>query len=150
MSAYALIENGQVSTIADPLPEGWRNVSCLNLMSDAELKLLGWLPVTEVKPALTVYQRYGTPTLAIGADAVTRTWPVESKSQAEIDEIDRLAQLDAEQAQVKADAAIQAFVAKTPAQIEAYIDATVVDLASARTVLKQMGKMLLILAKRSL
>lgn len=49
---------------------------------------------------------------------------------------------------VRADAFVRQFVAMTPAQVAAYVDANVSDLASARRLLKRMALMLLLLARR--
>ncbi len=51
-----------------------------------------------------------------------------------------LAQLDVDHNAVKADAAIRSFLRMTPAQIDAYIDTNVTNIATARTVLKVLAK----------
>ena len=48
----------------------------------------------------------------------------------------------------RADAFVQTFINSTPAEVTAYIDSQVTDLASARNVLKKMALMLLLLARR--
>lgn len=50
-------------------------------------------------------------------------------------------------AATKADTVLQALGSKTPAQIDAYIDAQVTDLASARKVLKMLCKVVSILVR---
>ena len=49
---------------------------------------------------------------------------------------------------VKKDAAIQAIVNSTPAQIETYIENNVTDLDSAKEVLTKLAKVVAILARR--
>lgn len=49
---------------------------------------------------------------------------------------------------IKGDTLVQSFIAMTPAQVNSYIDTQVTDLASAKTVLKFFGRMVLILARR--
>jgi len=41
---YVLVENGLVTSGPASLPRGWREISGFNLMSQADLKTLGWLP----------------------------------------------------------------------------------------------------------
>jgi hypothetical protein len=60
----------------------------------------------------------------------------------------RIADEDAAKTAAKADAFVQQFVDMTPAQVSAWFDANVTDLASARTAMKRMALMLLLLAKR--
>jgi hypothetical protein len=48
----------------------------------------------------------------------------------------------------KADAFVQNFINSTPTQVMDYIDVNVTDLASAKTVLKKMALMLLLLARK--
>ena len=61
--------------------------------------------------------------------------------------LNELAARDAVVATLKADAAIQALRTRTPAQVDAWIDANVVDLASARAVLKILARVLALLAR---
>ena len=60
----------------------------------------------------------------------------------------KLADEDAAKTAAKADAFVQQFVEMTPAEVAAWFDANVTDLASARTAMKRMALMLLLLAKR--
>jgi hypothetical protein len=61
--------------------------------------------------------------------------------------LDELAARDAVIATLKADSAIQALRTRTPAQVDSWIDANVVDLASARAVLKILARVLALLAR---
>lgn len=49
---------------------------------------------------------------------------------------------------VKADAFVQNFIAMTPQQVANYVDANTETLAETRALLKKMGQMLLVLARR--
>jgi hypothetical protein len=62
--------------------------------------------------------------------------------------IAKLSDEDQAKTAAKADAFVQQFVDMTPAQVAAWFDSNVTDLASARTALKRMALMLLLLAKR--
>ena len=48
----------------------------------------------------------------------------------------------------KLDAFVQTFVNMTPAQVDTYVQANITDLASAKTLLRKMALMLLLLAKK--
>lgn len=41
---YAFVENGKIVEYPRALPNGWRNISGLCFMADADLIKLGWLP----------------------------------------------------------------------------------------------------------
>jgi hypothetical protein len=49
----------------------------------------------------------------------------------------------------KADSFVQNFINMTPQQVLDYMDANITDLASAKTVLKKMALMLLLLARKN-
>jgi len=55
---YCLVENGKVTNGPRSLPKSWRNVSGLDLSSDAELKELGWLPWKEILPEYDEFTHY--------------------------------------------------------------------------------------------
>ena len=55
---------------------------------------------------------------------------------------------DAARLAIKADAFVSTFVAMTPAQVTAYIEANVTNLASAKNVIEKLALMLLLLARR--
>ena len=57
---------------------------------------------------------------------------------------------EAATAEVKADSFVDIFLDMTPQGVEQYIDGAVTDMASAKQLLKKIGIMLLILARRSL
>lgn len=68
---YCYVEAGNVAKGPMPLPKSWKNVSGLNLMGDADLKLIGWLPFEENDPDYNSVTHYRvTPTVDIQADKV--------------------------------------------------------------------------------
>jgi len=68
---YCLVEQGQLIQGPGRLPKSWRNVSGLNLLNEAGLIALGWLPYIDVKPEHNKDTQYITGTRVISADAVT-------------------------------------------------------------------------------
>ena len=68
---YCLVENGAVTDGPRGLPKSWKNTSGMHHATDAELKVMGWLPFVEVDPPYdaAVYWR-DTPTVDIQADQV--------------------------------------------------------------------------------
>lgn len=62
--------------------------------------------------------------------------------------LERLKQMATLHALAKGDSFVAAFVDMTPAQVLAYVDANVTDLASARALIRKMCLMLLVLAKK--
>ena len=87
MPNYCLVENGVVVEGPRTLPKNWKNISNLNVLSDARLKALGWLPVLEVKPDYDprIQSRSG-PALTVEADQVTAVWTVAERPLAEVQE----------------------------------------------------------------
>jgi hypothetical protein len=65
---------------------------------------------------------------------------VAARTQSATDETHRLA--------VKADGFVANFIAMTPAQVASYIDTTVTNLATAKTVITKLALMVLLLARR--
>ena len=74
--------------------------------------------------------------------------PAHVPTQAEIDANAELAEQAAILATLKADAAVQALRTRTPAQVDAWIDAQVNSLADARAVLKILARILALLARQ--
>ena len=68
---YCYVEGGNVAEGPMPLPKNWKNISGLNLMGDADLKLIGWLPFVENEPAYNSVTHYRvSPTIDIQTDKV--------------------------------------------------------------------------------
>jgi hypothetical protein len=150
---YALITNGAVTTYpytyamfraADP------NVSFPAEVSDERLAEWGIYAVAPVgKPtynAITENVVEGTPVLV--GDVWTQVWSVVSASADEIANRQAKAAAEAAKASVKADGFVGNFIAMTPAQVEAYVQTNVTNLATAKDVIAKMGIMLLLLARR--
>lgn len=86
------------------------------------------------------------PTLV--GDVWTQAWTEENASAEEIANRQQATADSAAAVTIKADTFVQNFIAMTPAEVSAYIDANVTDLASAKSVIEKMGIMLLLLARR--
>lgn len=69
MTDYIHHTSNTIDRVAGPLPKVWQNISGLDLLSDAELKPLGWLPVTYSGSIPAAYR--GTTTGVQVGDAVT-------------------------------------------------------------------------------
>lgn len=70
----------------------------------------------------------------------TKPRPLTSEQVAEKAEYD-------EKVAVKADTFVTNFIAMTPAQVTSYVDTSVKDLASAKSVIQKLALMVLVLAK---
>ena len=82
MTDYIHHTDNTIDAAAAPLPKVWQNVSGLNLLSDAELKPLGWLPVQYTGSATDFHSgptgcRIGDP-VTPDADNVTGTYAYKS------------------------------------------------------------------------
>ena len=71
--SYCLVENDTVTDGPRGLPRNWKNVSGLNLASDALLKEKGWLPYTEESVTLSDYEVRDGLTFTINTDGVVGT-----------------------------------------------------------------------------
>ena len=61
------------------LPKNWKNVSGLNLGTQAELKEKGWLPAVLIQPTFDkATHKRAARSVVIGADDVTFTWATEA------------------------------------------------------------------------
>lgn len=69
---YCLVENGAISAGPTNLPPSWRNVSGINLLSDAALLSYGWRPVVDVLAPLAPWHKHGTPELVVNGSNVLR------------------------------------------------------------------------------
>ena len=54
--SYCLVEDNKVTDGPKSIPKNWRNVTRLDLASDAELKEKGWLPFTQQTVDLSDYE----------------------------------------------------------------------------------------------
>jgi len=85
MSDYIHHTANTIDVAAGPLPKVWQNVSGLNLLSDVELKPLGWLPVVYSGSVPAAYRGVTTgvqvgDSVTPDADDVTGTYAYKSTS----------------------------------------------------------------------
>lgn len=83
---YYRVVDGEVVEGPRTLSTTWRNISGLNLMSAAQLKILGWLPEDRQGDESfdASYQTRTGPTLDIQNDKVVATYVVTDKSLADV------------------------------------------------------------------
>lgn len=93
MTDYIHHTSNTIDRAAGPLPRAWRYVSGINLLPDAALKPLGWLPVSYNDPAFNpaTQVKEGPTGVSVGdsvtpgASSVSGVYTVRAKTQAEID-----------------------------------------------------------------
>lgn len=78
---YAFVENGKIVEYPRALPNGWRNISGLCFMADADLIKLGWLPHVIVDNGGEVQD--GS-TFTVEANRVVETKNYRAKTAAEV------------------------------------------------------------------
>lgn len=95
------------------------------------------------------------PSTAIGEDArevapvlIGGVWTQQWKVVAADPSVVKARRIEKEKGQIKLDAFVASFVEMTPAEVDAYIDANVTNLASAKNVIGKLAMMVLVLAKR--
>lgn len=156
MTLYALIENGAVKTYPyglGQLRKDYKDVSFSEDVATA-MQQAAFLGVVEVAPVTQpAYDETkdiveGTPVLVGGT--WTQVWNQPSSSAETIAARQRASADAVDLASVKADTFVRNFLAMTPAQITAYLNANVTDLASARAHMAKQDQMLLILARQVL
>jgi predicted transcriptional regulator len=85
---------------------------------------------------------------ALVDDVWTRTWNEVAASAEEKTSRQREAADIATRSSVKMDNFVSTFIAMTPAEVTAYIEANVTNLASAKSVINKLALMVLLLARR--
>lgn len=81
---YCLIENGAITEGPCALPTAWRHVSGLNLLSDADLASLGWLPATVLEAEFDpLTQMLAAPVITLGEASVSIDYPAVALEPAE-------------------------------------------------------------------
>lgn len=118
-------------------------------LSDERLAEFGVRAVAEVArpaydPNFNIVE--GTPVKVDGQ--WTQVWNQEPATAEQIAERTKAAADAADKESVRVDSFVQNFVGMTPAQVSAYIDANVTNLASAKSVIDKLALMVLVLAKR--
>lgn len=151
--AYILTDGGSTA-LAYPYSQAQLqrdnpDISFPRNMSDEQLALWYVFPVVPTaKPAEDINFSIVEDVPVLNGSDWTQVWAQVPASAEEIALRTQRA-WDAEHAAtVKADTFVQNFIGMTPAQVEAYIDANTASLAEVRSLLKKMGAMLLILARR--
>lgn len=85
-----------------PLPNAWRNVSGLNLLDQAALANLGWLPwIDAPAPAHDAMHERAVPSVQIEAGQARRVWTITRRPDEQIPTVDAIA--EAAVARIKAD-----------------------------------------------
>lgn len=109
-----------------------------------------WLPDTE--PAYDAATHTVQPALPVPANAVAVPYNITPRPAeviaAEQLEATRYAATVAARNAIKIDAFVQSFIAMTPAEVDAYVQANVNNLADAKSLLKKLSVMVLLLARR--
>ena len=73
---YCLVQGGQVIDGPKFLPKSWMNISGLNLLGPAELKIHGWLTYGNTKPAFNADTQYLTSEKVVSSGAVDETYTI--------------------------------------------------------------------------
>jgi len=113
MTPYIHQTNDVIDAQHSALPRAWRNVSGLDKATAAELKAMGWLPVTYVNEAFDPATQIRTGPAGVdvgdavpsGADGVTGTFTVRDKTAQELDD-----EKDAEAASALNNRALKAYI----------------------------------------
>lgn len=84
MVEYCYIEDGQIVEGPRQLPESWRNISGLNLLTKEELVERGWIPVEETPATPTSTQSVESYKCVIVGGVVKKTWTLRDKTADEI------------------------------------------------------------------
>ncbi len=150
--SYALIVDGAVATYPYGFAQLRRDnpdVSFPRAPSDEFLADFGIVKVAPVsRPANTLTTNFIEGTPALVGDVWLQVWNEVPASAEEIASRQQKAVDDAAKADVKADNFVNNFIAMTPAQVTAYINSNVTDLASAKNVIGKLALMVLLLARR--
>lgn len=150
--SYALIVDGMVASYPysfGKLRADNPDVSFPRDPSDERLAEWGVVAVAPAeRPVADITQNVveGAPVLV--GEVWTQVWNVVDASAEEIAARQKLAAAAAAKSDVKADAFVASFVAMTPVEVDAYIEANVTNLASAKAVLGKLALMVLILARQ--
>jgi len=118
-------------------------------MTNERLAEYGVYPVTQVAaPASTLTQDPVEQTPQLVNGVWTQVWAMVNVSPEKAARRQQRAADEADAAAVKADNFVKSFVAMTPAQVAAYVDANTANIAQVRALLNKMALMLLALARR--
>jgi hypothetical protein len=134
---FALVQNGVVTRTWESIPSRLDNVMAFHLMPEAERNLRGFYSCVDQRPALQPGESYGPSAFAWDGTKVVWTASVIPPSQDFLDS-----------REAREYAPLQALAAMTPTQIQAYINANVTDLASAKVALRTLAVAVGIMARR--
>jgi hypothetical protein len=141
-------KDGKVGINVYKIREDFPNTSLSSELTEELIISLGYIPVeTQIRPEETE-THYPVKYDRVEGDKYIRGWRMDPKPPEVIARQNERALEELERAEIKADTLVQQFISKTPAQINAYINSQVTDLASAKDMLKIFGKILLIVARR--
>lgn len=118
---------------------------------EAKLREWGVYLVNETaKPAYDLTKNIVEGTPVFVNDVWLQMWVEEPATAEQIAQRQAAEKTSAERTELKADAWIATFVAMSPAQVSSYVDQNVTDLASAKSVIDNLARMVLLLARREL
>lgn len=153
MARYVRIENGSIVKYPynrSDFEAEFRNVSLPPEPTAGQLMLFGVYIVAET-PMPAYDPQYdvseGAP-VEVSPDVWSQTWTQTPVFAEELSKRLLEARYEGDRTATKADAFIDTFIAMTPQEVEDYIEVNVTNIASAKTVLKKMAKMMLFQARR--
>lgn len=109
---------------------------------------LGFIPVDKQEKYADTEVQYVIPWNREENGMFVMGWQMVDKAPEVVAAEAAAVQTELERQELKADTLIQNFISKTPAELNTYINDTVVDLASAKQIIKLMARILLVIAKR--
>jgi hypothetical protein len=116
-------------------------------LNDEVVRNLGWLPVVrEPRPEDDEVQSF-VPYNRVSGENYVFGWAPVPHTQEKLDSIAKSKVKKANAREVKEDLQVQNFLDKTPAQMNQYIENQVLDIESAKKIMKLMGRVLLVIAR---
>lgn len=128
---YAFVRNGSVQRVFDDLPDSYENISGVKYLSPAELAAFGVYQVVDQRPALVAGKHYENQTYTFTGSGVTLTAVLVNNPPPTQAELDATA--------VKAYPQLVALKNMTPAQVQAWVEANVTTLATAKGAIKTLA-----------
>lgn len=144
---YAHVERGALVRFLTTLPPTFKGVRAIGALTDEGRAALGLLPLVDVTPvydSAAMRLANARPVVVVFADHVEMTRVVEAIPAVEIA---RRAAREAMQNDPRAVDLRNRLGTATPAEIDAWVDAQVTDLASARTMFKRILVVLALLSR---
>jgi len=144
---YAHVERGALVRFLTTLPPTFKGVRAIGALTDEGRAALGLLPLVDVTPvydSAAMRLANARPVVVVFGDRVEMTRVVEAIPAVEIA---RRAAREAMQNDPRAVDLRNRLGTATPAEIDAWVDAQVTDLASARTMFKRILVVLALLSR---